>query len=86
MYSYIGTMFTFFLQEVLTEDKGRGVFADRIFQRGDFVCCYKGELISKAEGERRRTEFKEELGSFIFFFKHNGKDLWFVADYNYQWL
>ena len=49
------------------------------FRRGDFLCCYKGELISKAEGERRKNDYEEELGSFLFFFKHCGNDLWFVA-------
>ncbi len=68
------------IQEVLTEDKGRGVVADSTFQKGDFLCCYKGELISKAKGERRKSDYKEELGSYLFFFRHNGKDLWFVAD------
>ena len=68
------------LQEVLTEEKGRGVAADKCnFQKGDFLCCYKGDLIDKAEGERRRSNYKEEMGSYLFFFKHNGKDLWFVA-------
>ena len=62
------------LQEVLTEEKGRGVAADQCnFQKGDFLCCYKGDLIDKAEGERRRSNYKEEMGSYLFFFKHNGK-------------
>lgn len=68
------------MQEVLTEEKGKGVVAEKGFQKGDFLCCYRGNLLSKAEGDRRQVEFKEELGSYLFFFKYKGKDLWLVAD------
>lgn len=73
---------TITIQEILTDDKGRGIIAECPFKRGDFLCCYRGEMISKAEGERRKNEYKEDLGSYLFFFKHNGNDLWFVADTN----
>lgn len=65
------------MQEGVTE-KGRSVIADKCCKQGDFLCCYKGELINKAEGERRKCDYREELGSYLFFFNHNGKDLWFV--------
>ena len=63
----------FFLQEVLTADKGRGVIADRSFKKGDFLCCYKGDLLSKTEGKRRMHEYEEKLGSYIFFFQTQWK-------------
>lgn len=69
-------------QEILTEDKGRGVAADCTFRSGDFLCNYKGELITKTEGERRKVDYKEELGSYLFFFKHGGKDFWYVVNAN----
>lgn len=68
-----------FMQEIATRDKGRGVVADKLFQKGDFLCNYKGDLITKAEGERRMEQYGADLGSFLFFFNHNGNDLWFVS-------
>ena len=62
-----------------TKAKGRGVVAECMFRKGEFICEYSDELVSRVEGEKRKESYKEELGSYLFFFKHEGKDLWFVA-------
>ena len=37
-------------------EKGRGVATTRVFEAGDYVCCYRGELVSHAEALRRYIE------------------------------
>ena len=34
-------------------EKGRGVATTKVFQAGDYVTCYRGELVSHAEASRR---------------------------------
>ena len=63
---------------IMTNDKERSVVTDTPFCKGDFVCIYDGELLSSTEAERRLVEYEEEKGSFMFFFKHEGKKLWLV--------
>ncbi|XP_043978900.1 uncharacterized protein LOC122834482 isoform X2 [Gambusia affinis] len=57
--------------------KGRGIFATTSFQKGDFLCEYQGELISKEECERRQKVYHDKLKVFLFEFYFNGK-LWCV--------
>ncbi|XP_032416704.1 uncharacterized protein LOC116718647 [Xiphophorus hellerii] len=57
--------------------KGRGIFATTSFQKGDFLCEYRGELISKEECERRQRVYHDNLKVFLFEFYFNGK-LWCV--------
>ncbi|XP_016537083.1 N-lysine methyltransferase KMT5A-A-like [Poecilia formosa] len=57
--------------------KGHGIFATTSFQKGDFLCEYQGELISKEECERRQKVYHDNLKVFLFEFYFNGK-LWCV--------
>ena len=41
-------------------EKGRGVFADRKFARGDFIDEYDGELISSDEAKKKRKRVLAE--------------------------
>ncbi|XP_071823694.1 uncharacterized protein [Apostichopus japonicus] len=52
---------------------GSGVFCEKRFKKGDFLLEYRGELISQEEGEHREANYPEEVGSFLYFFCHNGK-------------
>lgn len=54
-----------------TSDKGRGVFATRAFQRGDFVLEYSGELVAGREARERDLSYTHDysLGSYMYFFK-----------------
>lgn len=62
----------------MTADKGRSVATVTPFSKGDFVCTYDGEMILAKEAKRRDKEYGEDKGCFLFYFKHNGKDLWLV--------
>lgn len=56
--------------------QGKGVFATREFQMGDFLLQYKGELISGEEGERREKRYSTDLGNFLYFFQWNETTYW----------
>ncbi|XP_041858543.1 uncharacterized protein LOC121650850 isoform X2 [Melanotaenia boesemani] len=58
--------------------KGRGVFANTQFQKGDFVVEYRGELISSAESQRRRRIYHSKCTVFMFDFYW--KDKWWCID------
>ena len=53
-----------------------GVFATKVFAKNDFLLHYVGEMISKKEGEDRETTYGDVHRSYIYFFSHNGKELW----------
>jgi len=56
---------------------GDGVFTTQEFSRGDFLLEYKGDLINYDEAQRREKEYADaDLGSFLYFFKYKGKNLW----------
>ena len=73
--------FCFIVQLVhIDAEKGRGVIATKVFQRGDFVVEYAGELIEDMEEARRREEhYREEDGSYTYYFKHESKHYWSVG-------
>jgi len=54
---------------------GHGIFTTRDFEPNEFLLEYRGELISKAEGEKRLKTYSHEMGSFIFFYN----DKWYVV-------
>ncbi|XP_067040063.1 N-lysine methyltransferase KMT5A-A-like isoform X1 [Acropora muricata] len=58
-------------ERYISEYIGKGVFATREFQMGDFLLQYKGELISGEEGERREKRYSSDLGNFLYFFQWN---------------
>ena len=57
---------------------GMGVFASRKFLKNDFLLHYAGELVEKEEGEEREMLYGDAPRSYIYFFSHNGKELWWV--------
>ncbi|XP_064601264.1 N-lysine methyltransferase KMT5A-A-like [Liolophura sinensis] len=54
---------------------GHGVFASQKFNTGDFLLEYKGDLVSRKEGERREAQYTPTKGSFLMFFSYDGKRL-----------
>jgi hypothetical protein len=53
------------------------VFAKTQFVKGDFLLNYDGEVIEEKEAIRREAIYAQNnLGCFLFFFKHSGKKLW----------
>ena len=56
---------------------GSGVFAEKAFTKGSFLLEYRGELISKQNGEEREEAYKKERrGCFLYFFKSGSRNLW----------
>ena len=62
----------------LKNSLGWGVFAKRAFAKGEFLLEYKGELVSEKEACDREAAYPANVGSFLFFFKHGSKSLWYV--------
>ncbi|TGZ64115.1 hypothetical protein CRM22_006545 [Opisthorchis felineus] len=60
---------------IITEEKGRGIVATRVFQEGEFVVEYAGDLISEKIAKKREMEYKRDpsIGSYMFYFAHNGQ-------------
>ncbi|CAB1424613.1 unnamed protein product [Pleuronectes platessa] len=57
--------------------KGRGIFTSAPFEKGDFLCEYRGDLITNEECERRQKIYHDALKVFMFEFRFSGK-LWCV--------
>ena len=55
---------------------GMGVFATKRFSKGDFLLHYSGELVTRKKGEERETVYGDSERSYMYFFSHNGKELW----------
>lgn len=60
------------LEVNMIEKKGRGVFATRCFQKGDFVCEYAGEIISYQQTKKREEMYIKDanIGCYMYFFEH----------------
>lgn len=57
------------------EGKGRGICADRHFQRGEFVVEYIGDLIDMNEANIREKKYAqdENAGCYMYYFKHKNQ-------------
>ena len=64
------------LQVRTIEGKGRGITTTVPFEKGDYVCSYSGDLLTRAEGIEREKQYSNDVGCYIFFFSHKGQDLW----------
>ncbi|XP_060604655.1 N-lysine methyltransferase KMT5A-A-like [Ruditapes philippinarum] len=56
------------------ENKGRGVITTTAREKGEFLLVYRGEVVTKEEGERR--EEKDGGTGYRLFYKASGKQLW----------
>ena len=45
-----------------------GIFTSMEITKDSFIAEYKGEFISKAEGDKRDEEYSEEDGCFLYLF------------------
>ena len=64
------------LQVVTVEGKGRGITTTIPFKKGDYICSYSGDLLSRAEGIDREQQYSDDVGCYLFFFAHKGVDMW----------
>lgn len=57
------------------EEKGRGIFSTKTFNKGDFICEYAGELIDAIEARAREIEYEKDpdIGSYMYFFEFKNK-------------
>ena len=57
------------------EDKGRGVFATKTFNKEEFIVEYAGELISYQEAKKREKKYSEDsaIGCYMYFFEFKSK-------------
>ncbi|XP_066144925.1 N-lysine methyltransferase KMT5A-A-like [Euwallacea fornicatus] len=62
------------------DGKGRGVFASKNFEKGDFVVEYSGDFISLIEANEREEQYAQDetTGCFMYYFKY--KDQTFCID------
>lgn len=63
------------LEVKVLEEKGRGIFAAKDFQRGELICEYAGELIDCDLGLERERAYAEnpEFGCYSYFFQYQNK-------------
>ena len=56
-------------------EKGRGIFSARIFEKGEFITEYDGELIEGQEAKEREIKYEEDpdIGSYMYFFEYKSK-------------
>lgn len=60
------------------EGKGRGVFALKGFQKGDFVVEYHGDLLELPEAKKREAQYAEDptAGCYMYYFQYQTKTYW----------
>ncbi|XP_061784080.1 lysine methyltransferase 5Ab isoform X1 [Nerophis lumbriciformis] len=63
------------MQVRVIEGKGRGVFATRVFTKGDFVVEYHGDLLELTEAKLREGRYAQDpqTGCYMYYFQYNTK-------------
>lgn len=56
--------------------KGLGVFPTRPFYKGEFICSYYAELLTKEEGLEREKFYGPRSSCYLYFAKYQGKYIW----------
>ena len=66
------------LEVVEIEHKGRGIVTTRPFEKGEFVVEYAGDLIDQGTAEELEAKYNMDtsVGSYMYYFYHNGKQYW----------
>ena len=69
------------IQVQASKGKGLGVFANRPFRKGEFVCEYKGEILDLKKAKERENKYEEdeEVGSYMSYFKQKDETFWYVS-------
>ncbi|XP_067293694.1 lysine methyltransferase 5Ab [Pseudorasbora parva] len=57
------------------EGKGRGIFADRAFQKDQFVVEYHGDLLEMADAKARESQYAQDpsTGCYMYYFRYHDK-------------
>lgn len=66
------------LQVKHIEGKGRGVFADKGFKKGEFVVEYHGDLLELTEAKIREAQYAQDpqTGCYMYYFQYQSKTYW----------
>lgn len=58
-----------------TEGKGRGVFATKSFQKGEFVVEYHGDLLQITDARKREAKYAQDpsTGCYMYYFQYQSK-------------
>lgn len=77
------SIFHFQNQVKSIDGKGRGVFADRAFQKDQFVVEYHGELLEIADAKARESQYAQDptTGCYMYYFRYHDKTYWWVFWY-----
>ena len=67
------------IEKVEINGKGMGIRATKKFDKHEFICEYRGELISKHEAQLRE-ESSDHDGCYMYFFEYKSKKLWYVLN------
>ncbi|KAL1274274.1 hypothetical protein QQF64_027088 [Cirrhinus molitorella] len=57
------------------DGKGRGIFADRAFQKDQFVVEYHGDLLEIADAKARESQYAQDptTGCYMYYFRYHDK-------------
>ncbi|XP_037338345.2 lysine methyltransferase 5Ab isoform X1 [Pungitius pungitius] len=57
------------------EGKGRGIFASKLFKRGEFVVEYHGDLLELSEAKIREAQYTQDpqKGCYMYYFQYQSK-------------
>ncbi|OAF70598.1 hypothetical protein A3Q56_01674 [Intoshia linei] len=57
------------------DNKGRGIVSKVVFNRGDFIVEYAGELVTVKEAKKRESDYVkcDSFGCYMYYFKYSGK-------------
>lgn len=64
------------------DGKGRGIFADRSFQKDQFVVEYHGDLLEISDAKARESQYAEDpsTGCYMYYFRFHDKTYWWVSE------
>lgn len=65
------------------KEKGRGIVTTKVFEKDEYICEYGGHLITSKKARKAENEH-EHGGTFMFYFEHKGRKLWYYYDTFYH--
>ncbi len=66
------------LEIIQTKNTGRGIIARRLFNTGEFVVEYRGDLLELKKAKEKLAEYEKDdtLGSFMYYFRSRDRPYW----------
>jgi len=64
-------------EQKVNDNIGFGIYSKKSYQDKEFILEYRGDLVTYKQGSSREKEHeKNGRGSFLYFFKHQGRKYW----------